>query len=203
GFVTLTKDGFEVNAKNEADLVLGKLLSDNKVSWNANAKTIKFENGITINSNNKFSPATTVSMGVSPTTKLPVAKVTLKSSPVKGALNNHTYVTSEISITIELTPIPPSAKASPIPSAKPVPAPSSNGWDYLIAGSLIAGAAVIVIATIAEDIVTAGAGVADDPASFSAAAAMITRGITMIKRVQTNTAIMIEGASIGAVNMAH
>lgn len=198
-FITLTKSGFEISAKKEADLVLSKLLANNKISWNAKTNSINFENGITLNSNDKFTPSTTVSMGMSATTKLPVAKATIKTKKIKGKLDNHTYLTSELSITIELTPIPPTAKPSPVPSAKPLPTPANTDWDYLIASALIAGAAVIIVATIVEDVITLGVGTADDPASFAAAAAMVTRGVMIIKRVQTSSTIMIEGAGAAAI----
>jgi len=202
-FITLTKNGFEISAKKEADLILSKLLADTKIGWNANTKSLNFENGITLNANSKVAPSTTVSMGISPTTQLPIAKITIKTPVIKGKLDNHNYITSELSISVELTPTPPSAKPSPVPTAKPVPAPSSTDWDYLIAGTLIAGAAIIVVATIVEDVVTLGAGLADDPASFAAAAAMITRGVTLINRVKTSSALIIEGAGVGSAAMAY
>ena len=45
---------------------------------------------------------------------------------------------------------------------------------------LVAGAVILVAGTVGEDILTAGAGVADDPASFAAASAMFGRGLQMI-----------------------
>ena len=201
-FITITKNGFEISAKKEADLVMSKLFADTKIGWNAKTKSINFENGITLNSNSKFSPSVTVSMGMSSTTQLPVAKITIKTPVIKGKLDNHNYITSELSISVEITPTPPSAKPSPVPSAKPAPVTSSTDWDYLIAGTLIAGATIIIVATIVEDVVTLGVGVADDPASFAAAAAMITRGVTLIKSVKTSSAIMIEGAA-GTAAMAY
>ena len=200
-FSTLTQNGFEISAKKEADLIISKLMANTKIGWNAKTKSIKFENGITLNANNQFSPSTTVSMGISSTTQLPIAKVTIKTAEIKGKLDNHNYITSELSVSIEITPIPPTAKPSPIPTAKPIPAPSSTDWDTLIVGTLLVGATIIIVATIVEDVVTLGAGIADDPASFALAASMITRGVMMIKRVQTSSTIMIEGAAVTA--MAH
>jgi hypothetical protein len=43
------------------------------------------------------------------------------------------------------------------------------------------GAAVLVVATVAEDIATAGGGVADDPASFALAATMTQRGLALLR----------------------
>ena len=201
-FATLTKSGFEISAKNEADLVMTKLLAETKIGWNAKTNSITFENGITLNANSKFAPSITVSTSVSPATKLPVVKAVIKSAEVKGKLDNHVYLTSELSITLEITPTPPSAKPSPVPSAKPAPVSSSSGWDYLTAGTLIAGAVIIVAATIVEDVLTAGVGTADDPVSFAAASAMITRGVILVKRIQTSSTIMLQGTT-GAAAMAY
>ncbi len=194
-FHMLTQHGFELSVKKEADLVFSKLVAENKVGWNAKTKTVNFENGITLHSTNKYTPSVTVSAGISTNTQLPVTKIQIKTPEVKGKLSNHVYLAKELAVSIEITPTPPSAKPVPIPSAKPVPVTSPNtDWDYLIAGTLIAGAAVIIVATIAEDVVSLGAGVADDPVSFTAASAMLARGIALFKRVQSTTAVIIEGA---------
>ena len=87
------------------------------------------------------------------------------------------------------------ARPVPIPSAKPIPK-RSPGWDYLLGSALVAGAGVIIVATIVEDIITAGIGVADDAPSFAAAAAMFTSGIVLFKTVNTGVPIKIEGHGV-------
>ena len=78
----------------------------------------------------------------------------------------------------------------------------SNDWAYAIGTALIVGAVVIIVATIAEDIITLGFGIADDAVSFALAAGMLGRAWTMIRVQQlgvqlgTTTAI---GASAGEV----
>ncbi|MEO1259499.1 MAG: DUF4157 domain-containing protein [Bacteroidota bacterium] len=52
--------------------------------------------------------------------------------------------------------------------------------ETIAASALIAAAVVIVVATIIEDIVTLGAGIADDPASFAAAYALVRVAMRMI-----------------------
>ena len=58
------------------------------------------------------------------------------------------------------------------------------------------GAGIIIVATITEDIVTFGAGVANDAPSFAAAAAMFTGGISLSKTVNGGKPIEIEGHGI-------
>lgn len=51
-----------------------------------------------------------------------------------------------------------------------------RNWKYVVGTGLLVGAGLLVVGTIVEDVVTGGAGIADDPASFAAAGAMATAG---------------------------
>lgn len=73
---------------------------------------------------------------------------------------------------------------------------AKSGWDYFWGGLLVVGAGVIIVATITEDIVTFGAGVADDVPSFAAATAMLTGGISLFKTVNGGEPIQIEGHGV-------
>ncbi|MDR2156663.1 MAG: DUF6531 domain-containing protein [Clostridiales Family XIII bacterium] len=64
-----------------------------------------------------------------------------------------------------------------VPAPAPVPADASDAPQrdisgYLLGGALIVGGVVIIGATVAEDVLTFGVGIADDPASVAAAVAM-------------------------------
>lgn len=195
-FVTVSQDSFEISAKREADLILGKLVSETKVGWNPTTNQISFENGITLNLSNRYAPSVSVSMGISSKTQLPVAKAIIKYQTIKGRINFHAYVVKDFALEIEITPLPPSAKPKPLPFAKPrpVPAQKPSVWDYLVASALIAVSTVVVVATIAEDVVTFGAGTVDDPVSFAAASAMFMVGVDLFKTVPGSVPIPIEGA---------
>jgi hypothetical protein len=195
-FVQLTKTGYEIAAKKETDHAFGKLVNENKIGFNAATNEIKFECGLSSHSNIPNTLSTKASAGISSTGE-PVIKGTIKAAPIKGKIGKHLYATSDLSIEIELKPRPPSAKPKPVPVMVPNPklAPDIN-WDYLTGAGLIAGAAVLIIATIGEDIVTLGAGIVDDAPSFAAAAAMFAGGMAMFKQVNGGDAIQIEGAGI-------
>jgi hypothetical protein len=51
----------------------------------------------------------------------------------------------------------------------------------VIGTGLVVTGGAIVVATIVEDFFTAGTGVADDPASFSAAGLAFARGLAMLR----------------------
>ena len=55
--------------------------------------------------------------------------------------------------------------------------------DAAIDDGLVVTAGVIVVATLVEDFFTAGAGVADDPASFALAGVSFARGMAMVRGV--------------------
>lgn len=83
----------------------------------------------------------------------------------------------------------------PVPSSSPTSAPQPH-WDYLIGSLLVLGAGALIIATIGEDIATAGVGTADDAPSFAAAAAMFTTGMALVKSVPGQQPIITERAGI-------
>ncbi|MET1255922.1 hypothetical protein [Aliikangiella maris] len=193
-FATLTKTGFEITAKREADVALGKLVTNSQSGYNAKTNEITLEMGITTHSNVPYSPKTTVAAGVSSKTGLPVLKGNIEAPEIKGKLGDFHYVTGNLAFAIEITPRPPTAKPQPVPvpapSAKPVP--QRDGCDYLWGSLLIAGAGLLIVATIAEDVVTLGVGVADDVPSFAAAAAMFAGGVMLFKPVNGGTPIHVE-----------
>jgi LysM repeat protein len=196
-FATLTKQGFEVTAKREADHAFGKLISENQVGFNPSTKEITFECGITSHSNIPNTLKTKVAAGISSKTGLPILKGSIIAPDIKGNIDNFFYITNSLNVEVEITPRPPTAKPrpEPIPSARPVPS-RSPGWDYLLGGALVVGAGIIIVGTIVEDILTAGLGIADDAPSFAAAAAMFTSGTLLFKSVNNGAAIHVEGHGI-------
>jgi hypothetical protein len=74
------------------------------------------------------------------------------------------------------------ATVTPLPRTRPQPEEPSwweRNWGYVAGAALIVGAGLLVIGTVAEDVATGGAGIADDPASFAAAGSMATAGAAM------------------------
>jgi len=184
----LTDEGIVLSAKREADLVLEKLLTENKVGWNPQTRQVTFENSITIKSNSRLAPAVATSMGVSSTTRLPVFKVSFTAPPMRGRLAQHVYQTSDLGIEIEITPRPPEMR--PGPETRPAPR-GVTGWDYLIAAGLIVAAGIVIAAILADDLVPGGQ--LDDPLGFAAASALFVAGVGRVKKVEQGT-VRVEGA---------
>ena len=193
--VTITRQGFEIAAKRQADHAFGKLVSETQIGYNPSTNEITFECGITSHSNSPYSPKTKAAAGLSTKTGLPVLKGSVIAPKINGKILNHLYTANSLGIEIELTPRRPMVKHTPLPQKRSasLSPESSKGWDYLVASALVAGAGVIIVATIAEDIVTFGAGIADDAPSFAAAAAMFTGGVALFQTVNMGIPIQVEG----------
>ena len=108
-------------------------------------------------------------------------KVSMAPKPVKFKQKGIIYEGS-VGIDVEIQVIPDPVK-------EPVPVPIyERAWEWLKDGGakvigvgLVAGAGILIGATLIEDVITGGAGVADDPVSFAAAAAMARQGLVMIR----------------------
>lgn len=126
-------------------------------------------------------------------TGLPILKGNITNPQIKGKIEKFAYITTDLEFEIEITPRIQSPKPTPIPVAVPkYENNSDNSWDYLAGSLLVAGAAIIIIATIVEDILTLGTGVADDIPSFAAASAMFTSGSLLLNQIRGGIPISTE-----------
>ncbi len=190
-FVTMNRSGFEIIIKKETDKVLGKLVSETQLGFNMKTNEVTFESGMTVHSKLPYVPSTKLSVGVSSVTGLPALKGTIIGQDIKGKINKHVYAVNGLSVEIELTPNNFTGRAEELREPVYVEETSSI-WNKLIGGVLIVGAGLIIAATLAEDVVTFGAGIADDVPSFAAASVMFTSGVLMYKTVNSGTPIKIE-----------
>ena len=199
----ITRSGFQVAAKRPADYALGKLVAESQVGLDAETGKITFECGITFHSDHPRALTTKVAAGTSSITGLPVLKGSIGTPSIKGKVDQFVYLTSGLSIDIELTPRPPSTSAQRMAAPRFKPEYSRAlepgaliNMDILTASALISGAIVICVATVGEDIATWGAGILNDAPSFAAASAMFTSGMTIIKSINHGAPIQIEGHGI-------
>ncbi|MEW9308784.1 LysM peptidoglycan-binding domain-containing protein [Labrys neptuniae] len=191
--------GLESQARQQTSTVLGELVSGGKLSWDRKSNSVTYECQLTLRAN-AHSPGAQFSAGISSAGE-PVLKATLTYPRMTGRIRDYVYVASEFKVEIELKPdqhlrpplpepvLAPSYR--PVPDAtrvwrpqpvhtdrKPAPTPeSSSGIHWGKATVAIVGAVVIVGLTLLEDAATAGGGVADDPASFAAAGALLRWGL--------------------------
>lgn len=178
--------------KKDNESVLNNLLSDFTVGLNTNTKQISFESQITVNSDQGVAHTYSSKVSVDPVTGLPVYTVSIKFPEIKGKLGKQAYVVAQYQVDIEISKDLDTQRRNPIAVGTPVSIPAKNtesDWVYAIAAGIVIGAVVIVVATIAEDIITLGIGMWNDAASFTLVAAMLGRAWTMIRVQQLSVTV--------------
>jgi hypothetical protein len=122
----------------------------------------------------KGAPASaSLGAGMSPAGK-PILKARIVHQGLAGTFDKYVYFTPEVRFDLEIEPEPPSRRTGP--ASVPVPVPVRQDLSKAVGLALIAGGVALIAATLVEDVLTAFAGVVDDPLTLSAALAMIRRG---------------------------
>ncbi len=191
-FIELQNNEINIKAaiKRENELAVNKLLSDFTVGLNPKTKQISFESQITVNSGESYQQIWSTKVTLDPITGQPIYTVSIKFPEIKGRLGNQAYLASHYQIDIEISKDETRRRQgnfmhATVPvSASATAENSGSDWVYPIATALVVGAVIIVIATIAEDIITLGVGIADDAVSFAFAAGLLGRAWTMVRMQQ-------------------
>jgi hypothetical protein len=175
-----SRNEVEVQATNELKHAFGKLISDNRFIYDPEKKQVTVRTMMVSQSNTPNAPATAIGMEMSSNSPIPKLRAEIRFPKLEGSVGPVPYVALDVKFVVEITPkMPPASGPSPQPVRVPVRAPSTD-WGKVVGTGLIITAGLIVVATIAEDFVCP-AGIADDPASFSAAAAAFARGLSMVR----------------------
>lgn len=185
--------------KKNNESAINKLLSDFTVGLNTKTKEISFESQVTVNSDQGVAHTYSSKVSVDPVTGVPVYTVSIKFPEIKGKLGKQAYVVAQYQVDIEISNDLDTQRRNPIAVGAPVSIPAKHtgsDWAYAIAAGIVIGAVVIVVATIAEDIIFLGIGMWNDAASFTLAAAMLGRAWTMIRVQQLGVTV---GAGSAAV----
>ncbi|SDP89910.1 LysM peptidoglycan-binding domain-containing protein [Phyllobacterium sp. OV277] len=168
----------------------GELVSDNRFIFDPKKNECTVRSMLVSQSNSPgvSTVATAVGFELSPLNPVPKLRFELRLPKLTGRINGFLYTAVDVKFVILVTPKPqpptgPSPRMLPLPSPVPQARPESGtNWGKVVGVGLITAAGVIVVATVVEDFFTAGAGIADDPASFAAAAALFTRGLAGFSR---------------------
>jgi hypothetical protein len=207
-WLEFNKDGFEVKVAREYETPLNQLVSEYNLGINEKTKQIDFSCGVTMNSKTPYATKYQSKVSINPLSGLPTYTTTISYPEIKGKLNNYMYVANGYSVEIEIEKQGDIARRIPVPITKPVPVKipqptRTSGWEYASGLLLLAGAVVVVVATVGEDIATGFAGVADDPASFTLAASMTERGLALLRGAQVVVTRLGTAAAPAGLAVAH
>jgi hypothetical protein len=170
----------------EANTSLGKLISDNRYVVDPANKNVTFRSMLVSQSNNPGFVATAIGVEVSSNSPLPKLRAEFRLPKLEGSIDVFRYSAVDVKVVVEITPKPPRGPSpQPIrvtnPAPRTAPATSGTDWGKVIGVGLMITGGAIITATLVEDFLTAGAGVADDPASFAAASAALARGALFLR----------------------
>lgn len=165
-FAEISRIGFEIQAKQETDLILGKLIADCKVVWKQSSQEVTFENGLTVHSGGTHPSAALQAAGFSPPPRRPVFKASLRLPSLTGTVDGCMFVTQDFGVEVEVVPKPPDAKPSLLSVASP--------------GSID----VLQAAAIVEDIWAEERDASGDPAGFAEASFMLRSGLRLSTNVR-------------------
>jgi hypothetical protein len=159
GLFTLSQSAYEVAAKG----VMGDFVSKASVSVSAGTRQATLSHEIA-------GP-----FGVSGVRVVPPNRVSYSFAPKPVESTLGPWVVSGkvgYEVTLEILPNPPRAVPIETPWYEEALDWVGEHSDYLVAAGFAVAGAAIITATLAEDAATFGAGTADDPLSFAAAAQM-------------------------------
>jgi len=166
------KPGVKTTRQVMAENAFTTLMSEHEIQYDAKAGTVKLGSMLVSKSTTPNLPSFASGIEMSASSPIPKLKFEIRYPKLKGYIQGFSYVAMGVKYVIELTPTAP-----PPPSRTPVTtAPTASMVAKTAGGVIIFAAGVVIVATIVEDFMTLGAGVADDPASFAAAGGMTALG---------------------------
>jgi len=159
-FFTMTKDGLELKLQmlsGPYDRALNKLIhSGLKLKYDVSKKSIFFENSLTIHSKNNIPMKSSIS--VTTDGNRLILKTKHVYSRLSGEFEGFSYKAENFGIEFEIT----------VDNSSNI---NQHYYDY----ALLAAGCLIIVATLVEDCLSAGYGIADDPACFAIAAQLISK----------------------------
>lgn len=213
-YVTSRRE-IEAQFTQELNHAFGKLIGDNRFIYDPGQKTVTVRSMLVSQSKTPNAPATAVGVEMSSNSPIPKLRAEIRFPKLEGSIDGIPYVAVDVKFVIEITPKAPPPVPSPqpirVPHLAPAPAPQpvrvqepGTNWPKVIGTGLVVVGTAIVVATVVEDFLTAGAGVADDPASFAAAGTAFARGIALIRGAALPQAMAPASVTVGAaVQLAH
>jgi hypothetical protein len=191
-YVTQRRE-IEAQVVNQANHAFGSLINDTRLIYDDKENKLTYRSMLVSQSNTPNTPAYAIGYQMDSNAPLPKLRFEIRFNKLEGSLPLFNYTALDVKLVVELTPKPESPQG---PSPQPLRQPESSvDWNKALGVGLVVVAGLIVVGTLVEDFFTAGAGTVDDPASFAAAGATVTRGLQMLRAAP---AIVLPAAVIPA-----
>lgn len=180
----------ETQISQQANVAFGQLVGDTRFIYDSKKKEVTVRSMLVSQSTTPNAAATAVGVEFSSSSPIPKLRAEVRFPKLQGRIGPFHYVAMSVAFVILITPkaqIPPSAPSpQAVRDAVRIREPEEGtNWTRVIGTGLVIGAGVIVVGTLVEDFFSGGVGVADDPASFAAAGASLTRGLAMLRGAAT------------------
>jgi LysM repeat protein len=187
--VTFINGNGAVEAMNatQANHAFGRLVSDNRFIYEPAKKRVTMRSMLISQSTTPGLVATAIGVEMASDSPMPKLRADIRLPKLDGSYGVFKYIAFDVKVVLEITPKPPRApppdaqlKRQRAPVTSSPRSESSIAWDRVIGTGVVVTGCAIVVATIVEDFFTAGAGAADDPASFWAAGSAFASGLAML-----------------------
>ncbi|TAA48555.1 LysM peptidoglycan-binding domain-containing protein [Corallincola spongiicola] len=181
----VNKKQVEAKITEQANHAFGSLMSETKLAFDSSKNSLTLGSKLVSRSTTPNVPTTAVGIELSSDSPVPKLQFEITFPQLKGTINQFHYLAQKVTFVLEVTPRTDGSDRGTDNRHSPQHAPvNGNQWDKIFAIGLFTAATVVVVATVIEDYLTLGAGVADDPASFALAAGMSARGAVLWSSTQ-------------------
>jgi LysM domain len=172
----------EAQVVTQANHAFGSLTNDTRLIFDAGRNTMTYRSMLVSQSNVPGAMAVATGFQLDSSSPIPKLRFEFRFPKLGGTIDDFTYVALDVKVVVEVTLRPDQTGTSAQPLRSPQRAPQrTTDWSRVAGTGLLVVGVVIVVATVVEDFLTVGAGVADDPASFAAAAAAFARGWQLVR----------------------
>jgi LysM repeat protein len=174
--IELTEKGnISEKLKAEYKSKLTNLGSSVKIGFNPKTRDVQVSCGFSVASKIDGKVFATSQYDFIPPNRL---KYGFKTTQIQGESGNFVF-TGLVGFELEITLKTPLSG----PLLRPIPTPvlrRNPVWPWVVAGSLVFAAGLVVVGDIIKDVATSGVGLAESPVSFAAASALLSQAVAQV-----------------------
>jgi hypothetical protein len=166
---------------NQANHAIGQLIRDTRFIYDPIGKRVTMRSMLVTQSRTPNAIATSVGFEVSSNNPIPRLRGEIRIPKAEGSYGIFHYLAHDMKVVVEVVPkipLPPADSVRSLTSQQQER--STVSWEKAIGVGLVATCLIVTTATLVEDFFTAGAGVADDPATLALAGAYLVQGLALL-----------------------